>query len=288
MFQEGDLVQVLFVEPPKGQAQKPRHRPVRKSGRKQGHAQNSLTLTLKPGLVQNTPFGSVTHDEIIGKSGAPHLSTSKGVEFYAVPPTIADATLAFPRGAAIIYPKDASQIVTYGDIKPGSNVLECGLGSGALTCSLLRAVGGRGRVVSVEKREDFAKTAQKNIANFFGETPANWQLVLQDFTEFIAEFTSSSDADVLFERVVLDLLNPWDFLDGVYQMSSQGGVLTCYITTITQMQTLAAAFEARPKMFAHVECFETIRRPWHLDGLSIRPEHQGIMHSGFIFTARVV
>lgn len=273
MFQEGDLVQLLFDEAKRGQS--------------------SLTLTLKQGKVQNTFFGSVDHSQIIGRTGAPRFTTSKGIEFYALEPTIADATLAFPRGAAIIYPKDAAHIITYGDIRPGSRVLECGLGSGALTCSLLRAVGA-GSVTSVEKRADFAQTAQKNIANFFGETPTNWQLVEQEFAEYLAGLAGGASEEnaradgAQFDRVVLDLLNPWDFLDAVHSCTQIGGVLTCYITTVTQMQTLASAFEARKSHFAHIECFETIRRPWHLDGLSIRPEHQGIMHSGFIFTARVV
>jgi tRNA (adenine57-N1/adenine58-N1)-methyltransferase len=284
MIQYGDNVQLVF-DPTK---------------RKNARGSNIITTTLRSGKRQNTYFGEILHDELIGHQIGDQLKCSNGTPYHILRPTIAESTLSFPRGAAIIYPKDAAYIVTYGDIFPGARVLECGLGSGSMTCSLLRSVAGpssgeaSGEVVSIEQREDFLGTATKNVNNFFNdELPAKWSPMLSSFEDFLKSDTSSFDP---FDRCVLDLLNPWDYLEALHSHLKRGAVVTIYITTVPQITSLASEFErlahdsssgSSPK-YINIELSEVIRRPWKIEDLSIRPEHQGILHSGFILTCVAV
>ncbi|MDR1862195.1 MAG: tRNA (adenine-N1)-methyltransferase [Candidatus Ancillula sp.] len=240
------------------------------------------TINVRPGKVLNTHHGRVEHDDILHAEFGDTLQTSKGVDFRILRPTIAEATLSFPRGAAIIYPKDAAQIVQFGDIYAGQAVLECGLGSGALTCNLLRAVGETGSVTSIERRDDFAKTAISNIDNFFGGHPENWRLFEGEFSDFL-----SSNPEV-FDRAILDMLDPWEYLEPLHAKLVRGAVIVIYLTTVPQILSVSKKFEELEDKYINIECTETIRRRWVLNELSIRPEHQGILHSGFILTARAV
>jgi tRNA (adenine57-N1/adenine58-N1)-methyltransferase len=244
------------------------------------------TIQLEQGKQLHTNWGIVEHDVIIGKQPGIFLKTSTGMSFLVFRPTIVDSMLSLPRGAAIVYPKDAGEILMYADIKEGLNILECGLGSGALTLCLLRAAKNTGQVVSVERREDFVKTATRNIENFFGKLPSSWTLEMAELSEYLDEIIERNE--IAFDRIILDLLDPWEYLDSCHQVLKCGGIITCYITTVTALSTLSSALELRSNLYSHIEVFEIIRRPWHVDGLSIRPEHQGIMHSGFILTARVL
>jgi tRNA (adenine57-N1/adenine58-N1)-methyltransferase len=186
-----------------------------------------------------------------------------------------------PRGAAIVYPKDAAHIVTFGDIFPGAVVVEAGVGSGALTLSLLRAVGQTGSVTSFERREEFATIAAANIESFFGENPDNHQIVLGDL---VAELPGQFGPDSV-DRVVLDMLAPWECVDAVAEALVAGGVLVCYVATVTQMSRTAEALKAHGG-FTNIEHFETLVRGWHVEGLAVRPDHRMVAHTGFLVTAR--
>jgi tRNA (adenine57-N1/adenine58-N1)-methyltransferase len=182
-----------------------------------------------------------------------------------------------PRGAAVIYPKDAAQIITMGDVCPGATVLEAGAGSGSLTCALLRAVGPTGRVVSYEVRDDHADVAVRNVETFFGESPANWSLHRGD----VAAHPAGEPVD----RVVLDMLSPWQVLPAVADALKPGGVLIGYVATTTQLSRLVEALREHGG-FTEPSSWESFVRGWHVVGLAVRPEHRMIGHTAFLVTAR--
>jgi tRNA (adenine57-N1/adenine58-N1)-methyltransferase len=186
-----------------------------------------------------------------------------------------------PRGAAVVYPKDAGQIVTMGDIYPGARVVEAGVGSGALTISLLRAVGDGGMVHSFERREEFADVAKGNVATIFGSVPPAWKLSIGDFQEAVLAEEEPGSVD----RVVLDMLAPWECLDAVATVLAPGGVWVNYIATVTQLSRVVEAIRADGR-FTEPESFESMVRGWHVDGLAVRPDHRMVAHTGFLMTTR--
>jgi tRNA (adenine57-N1/adenine58-N1)-methyltransferase len=190
---------------------------------------------------------------------------------------LTDFVLSMPRGAAVIYPKDAAQIVAMGDMHPGATVLEAGAGSGSLTCSLLRAVGPTGRVISYEIRDDHAEVAVRNVETFFGERPANWSLRVKDAAEH--------DPDEALDRVVLDMLSPEAVLEPMATALNPGGVLVGYVATTTQLSRFVEAIRERGG-FTEPTSWETFMRLWHVVGLAVRPEHRMIGHTAFLDSAR--
>lgn len=238
------------------------------------------TITLVEGGSFQSKQGTISHDAILGLPDGQVVNTAEGTQFQLLRPRLVDYVLSMPRGAAIIYPKDSAQIVAHGDIYPGASVLEAGVGSGALTLSLLSAVGPSGTVQSVEKRADFADIAAANVDLWFGQRPASWSLAVESLEEYLAASGTNK-----FDRVVLDLLDPWSHLEGVEKVLTAGGVLTCYVTTVSQLSTLAEALKASGR-FTDPEVWESVNRPWHLEGLAVRPEHRMIGHTGFLLVSR--
>ena len=191
------------------------------------------TVVLQTGGVYHTHRGSLAHDDLIGSPEGSVVTSAGGTSYLAVRPLLSDYVLSMPRGAQVIYPKDAAQIVMWGDVFPGARVLEAGAGSGALTCSLLRAVGPTGSVLSYEVREDHAEHAVRNVERFFGERPPTWELRVAD----LAEHAGGPPVD----RVVLDMVDPWEVLDAVGTALVPGGVLVVYVATTTQLSRVAEA-----------------------------------------------
>ncbi|RZS80063.1 tRNA (adenine-58-N(1)-) methyltransferase [Motilibacter rhizosphaerae] len=239
------------------------------------------TITLEAGKDYHTHRGSFPHDELIGRQEGWVVRTTGGNEYLALRPLLADFVLSMPRGATVVYPKDAGQIVGMADIYPGSRVLEAGAGSGALSCSLLRAVGDGGRVVSYERREEFAAVAARNVETFFGSAHPAWDLRLGDLVQGLAE----ADPAERYDRVVLDMLAPWECLAAVAGRLEAGGVLCCYVATTTQLSRTAEAVR-ESGVFTEPSAFETMVRGWHLEGLAVRPEHRMVGHTGFLLTTR--
>jgi tRNA (adenine57-N1/adenine58-N1)-methyltransferase len=235
------------------------------------------TVVLEPGKEFHTHRGAIAHDALIGAPEGSVVQGSRGASYLALRPLLADFTLAMPRGATVVYPKDAAQILYRGDIHPGSRVLEAGAGSGALSCALLRAVGAAGRVDSYERRADFADVAATNIRRFFGSHPENWTLRVADLA---AEPPAPGTAD----RAVLDMLAPWEVLPAVAEALVPGGVLVIYVATTTQLSRTVE--EVRQGPFTEPEAWESIERPWHVDGLAVRPDHRMVAHTGFLALAR--
>jgi tRNA (adenine57-N1/adenine58-N1)-methyltransferase len=234
------------------------------------------TLVLEPGKVFHTHRGALEHDDLIGLPDGSVVSSSGGTAYLALRPLLADYVLSMPRGAQVIYPKDAAQIVAMGDVFPGAKVLEAGAGSGALSCSLLRAVGDHGELHSFELRPDFAEIARRNVEAFLGGPPKAWTLHVGDVAQ-------CEETD--FDRIILDMLTPWENLDLVDRTLVPGGVLVAYVATTPQLSEMVEALRARGG-YTEPRAWESLVRDWHADGLAVRPDHRMIAHTAFLITAR--
>jgi tRNA (adenine57-N1/adenine58-N1)-methyltransferase len=234
------------------------------------------TLTLEAGKIYHTHRGLLPHDDLIGLADGSVVTSSGGTAYLALRPLLADYVLSMPRGAQVIYPKDAGQIVSMGDIFPGAKVLEAGAGSGALSCSLLRAVGAHGQLHSYEVRDDFAAIAARNVEAFFGAPHPAWTLHVGD----VADCT-----EVGYDRIILDMLAPWEMMDLLERALVPGGVFVGYVATTTQMSELMETLRERGG-FTEPRAWETLVRDWHADGLAVRPDHRMIAHTAFLITSR--
>ncbi|MGO1458783.1 MAG: tRNA (adenine-N1)-methyltransferase [Flaviflexus sp.] len=237
------------------------------------------TMLTVDGYFQSTR-GRIRHSEIIGKPEGSVLDTHDGYRLLALRPLIGDYVLSMPRGATPIYPKDAAQIVSIADIFPGARVIEAGVGSGALSLSLLAAIGPEGYLHSVERREDFAEIAVANVESWYGDTELPWKVEIGD----LAEVMDGLEADSV-DHVLLDMLAPWENLDGAMRILRPGGVILAYVATTTQLSRFVE--EVRQTFsFTEVEATETLVRTWHLEGLAVRPDHRMVAHTGFLVVAR--
>ena len=240
------------------------------------------TITLAEGATFHTHRGWFAHAELIGSSEGVVVRTSAGVEYLALRPLLADYVVSMPRGAAVVYPKDAAQIVGMADLFPGARVVEAGVGSGALSTYLLRAVGDQGSVHSVERRADFAEVARGNVEEWFGGPHPAWRVTVGDVEDVLnAEPPGSVD------RVVLDMLAPWENVVAAGDALVPGGVLCCYVATTPQLGRTMETLRAHGG-FTEPVGREYTSREWHAEGLSIRPGHGTSGHTGFlIFTRRL-
>ena len=235
------------------------------------------SIVLAVGGKFHTAKGSINHDDLIAQSEGIVVTSSGGTPFLAMRPLLNEFTVSMPRGAAVIYPKDAAQILMSADVFPGARVLEAGAGSGALTCSLLRAIGPTGRLISYERRADFANLARRNVESFFGASPPSWELRVGDLVE-------SLTGEPL-DRVVLDLLAPWDCVTALAEVLVPGAVFCAYVTTTTQLAQTVETLRVHTG-FSEPEATESMVRAWHVEGLAVRPRHNMVGHTGFVITAR--
>ena len=239
------------------------------------------TITLREGGELHTHHGVLKHEALVGQPDGSVATNSAGHEYLALRPLLKDFVMSMPRGAAIVYPKDAAQILADADIFPGAVVVEAGVGSGALSLWLLRAIGEEGRLLSFERRADFADVARANVETFRGSLPENWTVVVGDLVEELP--TAAAPASV--DRVVLDMLAPWECIDAVADVLTPGGVVLCYVATATQLSRVAE-YVRGTGLFTEPDASETMVRGWHVEGLAVRPDHRMIAHTGFLITAR--
>ncbi|MDS1268939.1 tRNA (adenine-N1)-methyltransferase [Lipingzhangella sp. LS1_29] len=243
------------------------------------------TITLRTGKAFHTHRGQIQHDELIGQPEGSVVTATSGTGYLALRPLLADFTLSMKRGATIVYPKDAAQIVAHADVFPGARVLEAGAGSGALSCWLLRAVGPEGMVHSFERRSDFADIARTNVERYFGHLPPAWHLSVGDVAEPAEDGADREQVPRDLDRAVLDMLAPWECLDIVARALVPGGLLCVYVATTTQISSTVEALRGDGRFF-EPHTWETMVRTWHVDGLAVRPDHRMIGHTGFLITAR--
>ncbi|HET6168433.1 MAG TPA: tRNA (adenine-N1)-methyltransferase [Marmoricola sp.] len=238
-------------------------------------------ICLAHGATFHTNRGAILHDDLIGRDEGFSVTSSSGGEYLVFRPLLSEFVVSMPRGAAVVYPKDSAQIVAMADIFPGAHVVEAGVGSGALTCSLLRAVGPTGHVSSYERREEFADVARRNVEQFFGGPHPAWQLTIGDLVEALP----SGDPQGTVDRVVLDMLAPWECVDVVADALAPGGVVVAYVATTTQLARTVETLRAHGE-FTEPHPWETLVREWHVEGLAVRPSHKMNGHTGFLVTAR--
>jgi tRNA (adenine57-N1/adenine58-N1)-methyltransferase len=240
-------------------------------------------LCLEPGKRFFSNKGHLEHDELIGREEGFTVMSSAGGQYLVFRPLLSEFVVSMPRGAAVVYPKDAAQIVALADIFPGADVVEAGVGSGALTCSLLRAVGPFGSVLSYERREEFADVARRNVTQFFGapdgETHPAWRLTLGDLAEDLPRSGERAD------RIILDMLAPWECVDAAAAALRPGGIVCGYVATTTQLSRFVETLRAHGG-FTEPAVWESLVRDWHVEGLAVRPGHSMIGHTAFLVTAR--
>lgn len=241
------------------------------------------TVLLRPGARFHTSKGGIDHDDLIGRSEGVVVVSSKGTPYLAQRPLLSDFVLSMPRGATVVYPKDAALIVGFADVYPGARVVEAGAGSGALTCSLLRAVGEGGSVRSFERRADFAEIAAANVEAFFGRRPEQWRIEVGDLSAIGANGSESDRASA--DRVVLDMVAPWECVPSVAWLLRPGGVLCVYVATTTQLSRVVETLRADGR-WTEPEASETLVRGWHVEGLAVRPSHRMVGHTGFLVVCR--
>lgn len=239
------------------------------------------TLWLEPGKIFHTHHGHIAHDDLLDAPEGSVVTSSSGSAYLALRPSLSDVTLAMPRGATVIYPKDAATILGLADVGGGLTVVEAGAGSGALTMWLLRAVGERGQVHSYERRDDFAEVAARNVERYFGHRPENWQITVADLADDLARDHEPGSVD----RVVLDMLAPWECLPVVTEALVPGGTLCVYVATTTQMSRLVESVR-ESGTYTEPQASEIMQRTWHVEGLSVRPDHRMVGHTGFLVVMR--
>ena len=268
-----------------------------------------ITAQLVAGGVTQTEHGLICHDDVIGQSEGvvittvsakretqqtivdPSKSSNKpwkaaraigGWDYVVMRPRMVDYVLSMPRGAQIMYPKDIAQVIALGDIRSGMRVLESGAGSGAMSLSLLDAVGECGKLTTIELRPDFARIAESNATLYYGKRPEWWNLLTGDF-DSVAKTLGAHSVD----RIMLDMLDPWNRLEQAHRVIVPGGVLIAYVTTITQMSRMAEALR-ESGMWTEPEIQETLERTWKAQGLAVRPDHAMIGHTGFLIVSRAM
>lgn len=260
-----------------------------------------ITEQLTPGGVTQTEHGLILHDDVIGRSEGVVVTTVTakreqtdaakpwkaaraigGWQYAVMRPRLADYVLSMPRGAQIMYPKDIAQVIQLGDIRKGHRVLESGAGSGAMSVNLLDAVGEGGSLTTIELRADFARVAEANATLYYGRKPQWWDLRVGDFDTVSAGLEEHS-----YDRIMLDMLDPWNRLEQAYRVIAPGGVLICYVTTTTQMSRLAEALRDSG-VWTEPDIQETLERSWKAQGLAVRPDHQMIGHTGFLIVSRAM
>ena len=236
------------------------------------------TITLTPGRSFHTHKGGINHDDLLAVGEGSVVMSTNGTGYVVLRSRLEDFTLGMPRGAAVIYPKDAARIVNTTNLAAGSWVVEAGAGSGALTAHLLTAVGDQGHVRSIERRADFAEIASDNVRSWFGHLPPSWELQVGDFQD--ANLQSQA-----FDACVLDMLAPWECIEAAASALRPGGVLVAYVATTTQLSRIGEALREHGG-WTEPRAEESMVRTWHLEGLSVRPDHRMVAHTGFLLITR--
>lgn len=238
------------------------------------------TIVLETGGAYHTHKGMIHHDDIIGNAEGTVVKSEQGYEYLCFRHLMVDHVLSMPRGAAVIYPKDSAQILVEGDIFPGARVLEAGAGSGALSMALLRAVGHEGHVFSYEIREDHLEYAENNVDEFFGYRPETWSPRLGDLQDVTVE-----DLGGPVDRIILDMLAPWECLETASRLLIPGGVLMTYVATVPQLMKVMEGIREL-KCFTEPRAWESLVREWRVEGLATRPEHRMNAHTAFLIWTR--
>ncbi|MEX0991968.1 MAG: tRNA (adenine-N1)-methyltransferase [Actinomycetota bacterium] len=233
-------------------------------------------ITLKEGGSFHFHSGGVAHDHIIGQPEGVTAQSPSGATLICVRPRLTDFVVKMPRGAQVVYPKEIGPILMQADLYPGLRVLEAGTGSAALSIALCRAVGDGGAVVTYELRDDHREQGERNVRAFFGDVPP--------MLEFRAGDIRDTPRSERYDRMVLDMAQPWDALEIAGEVLDGGGIICAYVPTTIQVQDLVMAL--RSAGYLQIETLEVLHRTWHVEQRSVRPDHRMVGHTGFLVTAR--
>ncbi|MGB9804200.1 tRNA (adenine-N1)-methyltransferase [Desulfofundulus sp.] len=236
-----------------------------------------LLQRLTPGERLHTYWGYIEHDEVLGLEPGSIVRTSEGKKLYVFYPTLSNYIVKMPRKSGIIYPKDLGIIMMWGDIRPGHRVLVGGVGSGALLLAVLRQVGTAGKVVAYDIRQDMLDCAMENIKAWFGHLPSHLELKLGDIYE--------AGGESGFDRVILDVPEPWRAVRTLDNALVPGGILCSYLPSIMQVRTFTTVLQ-KSGTFGLIETLEVMLRSWHIEGRAVRPQHRMVGHTGFLTFAR--
>jgi tRNA (adenine57-N1/adenine58-N1)-methyltransferase len=233
-------------------------------------------ITLADGGEFHTHAGVVPHALLLGEAEGVTVRSTNGARYTAVRPTLSEFVLKMPRGAQVIYPKDLGPILLLADVFPGARILESGVGSGALSMTLVRA---GAEVTGYEVRDDFARRARLNVESFLGEEAAGrFDVEVRDVYEGIDERE--------LDRVVLDLPEPWRVVKHAEEALHPGGILVSYVPSVVQVMQLREALDA--SAFGMAQTIEVLNRGWYVEGQAVRPDHRMVAHTGFLTSARLL
>jgi len=235
---------------------------------------NKWILRLKKGGVWSSHLGCIKHDSIIGLKPGERIKL-KDREIIVTRPALVDFIDKMPRASQIIYPKDSAMIIFFGDVYPGLEVLELGIGSGALTLCLLRAVGKKGKVVSYDQDEGMIKKALKNIREFIPNP--NLKVRIKNVYEGL-------DCEEKFDRIFIDIPRPEKVVPFLKDVIKEDGLVINYCLQADQLQRYVIGL--KKEGFCQIESFETIKRDWLVDELRVRPKERIIGYGAFITIAR--
>ncbi|MCA1927639.1 MAG: tRNA (adenine-N1)-methyltransferase [Calditerrivibrio sp.] len=239
------------------------------------HKKNKHTLLLKEGAKFSTNYGFIEHDKIVEVGDGGIVQSSKFAKYTVLRPTYIDYVMHLKRNAQIIYPKDTAAMLMEGDVYPGLNILESGIGQGAFSIALLRALSGKGKLVTYEIREDFAKQSEKFIKDYLPDID-NHEIRLGDIY---------NGFEGVYDRVFLDLPEPWHVVKYLEKGLVAGGIVVAYIPTVLQVKSFIDSLR-ETDLFTDIDTFELIKRPWKVEGMSVRPEMWIYNHSAFICKGR--
>ncbi len=219
--------------------------------------------------------GFIPHTSVIGTVPGRILESTKGAKYTVLRPTLEDFVVEMPRGAQVIYPKDLAPMCMLGDIYPGVRVFETGIGSGALSMTMLRW---GAHITGFELREDFLNRATSNVRSFLGEESLErYNVSLGDSYVDVPDGT--------FDRVMLDLPEPWRVTATAEKILAPGGLMVAYTPSITQAVQVR---ETLGKGWVDQRTLEVLHRTWHIEGMAVRPDHRMVAHTAFLTVARFI
>ena len=233
-------------------------------------------VTLTPGKEFHSHKGSVSHDEVIGQPEGRVVQGNGKASYLVIRPTLSEVILKIPRGAQMIFPKDLGPILMIVDIFPGARVFESGVGSGALSMTMLRA---GALITGYELRDDFAARAQNNVKEVLGQ---------EALERYDVQLRSAYDGidETDFDRAVLDLPEPWEVVPHLSSALRKGGIVGAYTPSVMQVSKLTEAL--REHGFVMTATTEIMQRGWHVEGQAVRPDHRMVGHTGFLTSARLL
>ena len=228
------------------------------------------------GFKIHTHKGYINMDSLIGLKYGSSVTSSLGVQFWALKPTVQDFILKGERRTQVVYPKDLGMIAAKTGISSGMVVVEAGTGSGALTTFLANLVKPGGRVYTYEIRPDFIEVAKRNVEKA-GLTP-----YVTFNQKDVKEGFDIKDADV----GIIDVGDPWTIVKPMWAALKGSGFLVSISPTINQVEKMVS--ELSKEGFIDIESLEVLVRGVEARVGMSRPSMRMIGHTAYLTFARKI